>query len=323
MTMNITRSPFFQKTILLTLTIGAAHSVHAGFQFNPRNVVLGLRQSGGGSELTVNAGSISNLLALTTGQSVIITNLTSVQVVAAFPDLNNLSWSVSADVRDGGDATYPQGTLWVTRPRTVFNAQTTPWNRQSQFSQGGTASKIDGIGNNAAAYGNVQPTGPNNTSSGILIPAGSQYAYSTFMGGGNFAGAFQGNVEVTTDPDFDTAGQSVRADFYELKPGTGAGTYLGFFELDTNGVLTYKAGPSAAVIPQPSIVSIVRAGNLNTVTFTTVGGASYDLLASTNLLLPLASWTTVGSPMAGDGSNKALSDTTTEAQKFYLIQAHP
>jgi hypothetical protein len=320
--MNKTRSKIFQKTILLTLTLAAAGSAHAGFQYNPQDLVLGFRQSGGTSELTVNAGSVSNLLALSTGSSLTIANVTSAQLTTAFTDLNNLSWTACADRHTNNNVTYPLNTLWMIRQRDDLNTQTTPWNRQSQFGQGNTGGKIEAFAGGAVNHGTSVPTGPNNTSTGIIIPAGSaNYAYSYFVGGGDF-GTFVGNVEVTTAPDFITAGQPVRADFYELKPGSGSGTYLGFFQLNTNGVLTYTAGPSSVVIPSPTIVSIVRNQTTNTVTFTTVAGGTYNLRYTNVLSASVSAWPTVGSSVSGDGVNKSIVDVTTDEVRFYSISAH-
>src|SRR5262249_51360548 len=151
-------------------------------------------------------------------------------------------------------------TLWVTSPRSVApnNLPNTPgavWQRDSQFGQGTVGGKVDGIGNNAVTYGSGQATGTNNTSTGVLIPSGGNYSYSTLMGpAGNYVGAFQGNVEVKTASSFTTSLLPVRADLYQLLPGSGSGTYLGYFEFSTNGVMTYTAGPGKVLAPpQPTI----------------------------------------------------------------------
>jgi hypothetical protein len=321
--MKTKRSKFLQKTLMLTAAVAASQSVQAGFQYQPRSLVVGLRQSGGSSELVVNAGAISNLTSLASGSSITITSLTTDQLNSAFADLNDVSWSAAADVRLIDDPTYAYNTIWVTRPRSVFGSQTAPWIRKGETTLGNAAAKMDGIAGGAVNYGTTIANGADNTSTGIIIPAGLQpYAYSYFIGAnGNYLSAFQGNVETATPSDFSTAGQPVRADFYELQPGTGSGTYLGYFEFSPSGVLTYTAGPSSVVIPPPNIVSIDRTGNVNTITFSTVTGGNYTLRYSDDLTAPLANWTAVGSSTPGDGTNKSLTDTTTNTQRFYIISA--
>jgi hypothetical protein len=327
--MKLKRTQLFQhnhgKAAILVIAAGISNVTWAGFQYNPRDLIIGIRQDGGSFELAVNAGQVSTYYSLANGTTVTIANLSQYQLTNAFPDLNNLYWSAAADVRTTGDATYPLNTLWVTRPRDDFNTQTTPWNRQSQFAQGNSASKIDGIANGAVTYGNQVPSDAKNTATGIILLAGDPTAYSTFIGAnGNYNNAFQGDVEYSTAPDFQDAGTAARADFYQLKPGTGAGTYLGYFEFKTNGVLTYTSGAAVVTLPpRPSITNIDRNGSTTTISFTTIVGAHYTLKYSTSLSAPVGSWTTSGSPVTGDGTEQSIADTTTDGLRFYVISAAP
>ena len=212
----------------------------------------------------------------------------------------------------------------MTRARADLATQTTAWDRRSTAGQGNTAAKISGIGDYAVAYGNSLPTGANNTSTGIITPAApSQFAYGSYVGAsGDFLGTFPGSVEAITASDFTTAGQSIRADFYQLLPGTGPGTYLGYFEFKTDGTMTYTAAsPDVVVIPAPSIVSIDRTGTTNTITFTTVIGGNYTLRYSDDINTAVSGWTPLGSAIPGDGSNKSVSDITAGDHRFYVISA--
>ncbi len=87
------------------------------------------------------------------------------------------------------------------------------------------------------------------------------------------------SVEQTTPANFTSSGQPVIADFYQLLSAKSGqlGTYLGYFTFNTNGVLTYTAG--AMVVP-PTITSVTRNGTTNTISFTTVSGGNYSLLAT-------------------------------------------
>ena len=153
-------------------------------------------------------------------------------------------------MRTNGDATFPIETDWLTRPRQDLNTQSDPWPRRSRFTQANSNAKIDAIAGSAdvgaVSYGNQAPSGPTNTPTAVIIPDGlAPYAYSVFIGaGGNYAGTLPGVAETATGPTFTTDGLPVRADFYQLLPGTGDGTCLGYFELNPNGVMTYHSGPS-------------------------------------------------------------------------------
>ena len=326
--MTLKRLFFSYRTVGFAVSITALASAQAGFQYNARDLVFGFRD-GGTSELVVDAGPASTYYNLAVGNELIISNVTTQQLSDAFLDLNNLSFSAGADVRITSDPTYPFNTIWVTQARTDINVQTTPWQRRGQTQQGTTVGKIEGIVDptvGAVAYANSISTGPDNTSYGVIIPSDDpgHREYSTFMGSGNYAGTFPGVVELTTPPDFTTAGQVVRADFYQLKPGTGNGTYLGYFEFSPSGVMKYHSGASGSVtIPRPTITAIQRTGTTSTITFTTVSGGTYTLLYtdSAGLATPVSTWTS-GNSIAGDGTNKSLSDTSTGTVRFYAISAH-
>jgi len=324
--MNLKTTLTPQKYILLSLTLFAAGAAHAGFQYNPRDLVLGFRQDGGSAELVINAGAVSNFYSLPNGASITISSLTATLLTNAFADLNSLHFSASADVRTTGDVSYPFETLWALRPREDLNTQTSPWVCHSEYSQASTAAKVDGIANGAVSYGGQVPNGPLNTATGIILPAGGLSSYSTFMGAaGNYKSTFQGNAEVTTAADFTDAAQAVRGDLYQLLPGSGSGAYLGYFELNTNGVLKFTAGAAVVVIPRPTITGIVHQGTTNTVSFTTVVGGQYSLrfTNSTGLKAPMSTWPVSGSPVAGDGSGKSRSDVTSDAFRIYGISATP
>jgi hypothetical protein len=79
----------------------------------------------------------------------------------------------------------------------------------------------------------------------------------------NFNGAFTGNPEVTTLATFTTSGAVVRSDFYQLPPNdTGAGPvkYLGLFEFNTNGAMTYVAYATPPLISTLAATSITSVG---------------------------------------------------------------
>jgi hypothetical protein len=331
--MNLKQILFPQRAILLPIILAVAGSAYAGFTYNARDLVLGFRVDGGGDyEMTINAGPVSTFYSLPVGQTITVSNITPSLLTSTFGDLNNLDWSAAADVRTNGDASFPIQTDWVTQQRTDLNTQSTPWPTRSQFSQANANAKIDGIAGSpdlgAVSYGGQVPTGPTNTATLVVIPGGlSPYAYSTFVGNGNYNNTFPGVVEASTGPTFTTDGQVVRADLYQLKPSSpnGVGTYLGYFEFNTNGVMTYTSGPSGGItVPRPGITGVTRVGTTTTVIFTTVNGGQYSLRYTNNagLKAPVSTWPVAGSPISGNGSTNSISDVTGDAQRFYSISAH-
>ena len=73
----------------------------------------------------------------------------------------------------------------------------------------------------------------------------------------------------------------VRSDFYQLTPTSGyaLGTWLGYFELSTNGAMTYVAYPSTT----PVITSITRSGTTTTINYTTGLYGTYTLRGTNSL----------------------------------------
>ncbi|MEI9962350.1 MAG: PEP-CTERM sorting domain-containing protein [Limisphaerales bacterium] len=144
----------------------------------------------------------------------------------------------------------PPGLLWVTKARSDIGTQSSPWTANNFFAQGTTASRIDGIGGGGLDYGLSISAGPANTPSAIAIPYTFNFAgdtsYTLGIGdNGNFNGAFQGNIENTTPGSFTSGSTPVISDLYELDPADAgsAGTYLGYFQLDPNGTLTFNPVP--------------------------------------------------------------------------------
>lgn len=313
----------------LALFAGAAHA--APFLYSPGDLVLALRQSGNAFDYVVNLGKATNFNALPAGTSLALTNFRSDLFKIAFPSENGVKWSVAGANRPPVDPNYPLQTIWVTAPRLDPAVRSPAWLRKGQFVQGAAASQIDAVGANGAAASSSQPSGPDNTVTGVVIPLDTSFAISPLIGdAGDYVGTFQGNVESTTAEDFDgDAGNVSRSDLYELLPGTtAAGTantparYLGYFELRPDGTLTFST--SAPPPPKPNITKIARDGNVTTVSFTTVNGASYQLRATdaTGLTTPVSTWT-AGATIAGNGSERSLQDTSTSPIRFFTIEAKP
>jgi hypothetical protein len=205
--------------------------------------------------------------------------------------------------------------------------------------QAEAASQIDSIGNDAGNIASqvTTPFGTSPASSGTAVvePAGGtsgagsyfdayDYLMSTLGNlGGNFWGDVGGiSVEQSTATNFTSTIQSSRADFYQLmsvSSGSEPGTYLGYFDLSTNGVLTYTAGSSA--VP-PMITGITTAGGTNTITFTTLPGGLYNLVATNaaGLFTPVATWPVLAPTAIGTGSPAALTDVSSDGSRIYAVR---
>jgi hypothetical protein len=322
----------FQKVALSLAVLAVAGSGQAQtFNYNSDDLLVCFRNTGSAvNDLVVDCGPVSTFTNLATGNQIVINPAYYNGSQLASVGTNNLAWSAFAD--DNNSPFYVN--LWMTRPRPSFDTQSSPWSPGNLFAQGPTAGKIESVGNDALSIGLSLPAGPNNTTT-ALVEAESGHAqqgngsYVFYMGsGGNFSGAFPGNVEQTTPANFTTGAQNVRADFYQMLStnatvtGAQAVKYLGYFELSTNGVLTYTAGPSPSVVATPVITSITHSGTTNTITFTTGPSGTYSLQGTNSLTTGTSrtNWPVIAST-PGNGSPQFLNDVNTNAVMFYIISA--
>jgi len=216
-----------------------APQARAQTTYAPRDLVLGFRQVGGANDLEINIGQSSLYYGASSGFTV--PGVSASDINATFGNFNNVLWSVGATVRtgDGGDPSLTVGCLFVTRARTDPAVESVPWLRQSSGALAGTSTKIVSIANNFAGQ-----TPTINSLSATVIPDVSAQSYHTFVGGGNYGGTFQGNVENLTPGSF-TTGNSV-SDLFEILPGSGDSTYLGSFSFEPSGQLSFSP------VPEPS-----------------------------------------------------------------------
>lgn len=332
--MKIQRTnPFLRgcATLLAGFALFTGTLQAAPFLYAPGDLVLAFRQTGNASDYVVNIGKATNFSRLPAGQTVAIANLSVDQLNAAFPTVNGLKWSVAAANRPPVDTNYPIQTLWAVRPRLDAAVQSNPWLRKSTSVQGNAGSQIDGVGVNAALSSSLLPGGPNNTTTGVVIPVNAAFPIGPVLGtDGDYVGSFEGIVENLTADDFDSdPGNVSRSDLYEIIPGTRTGgtldtpgRYLGYFELKSDGTLTFNTGTAAP--PRPNITNITRDGNATVVTFNTVAGVNYRLryTNAAGLTSPISTWSTGGS-IAGTGSVLTLQDTHSDPIRFYAVEAQP
>jgi hypothetical protein len=327
--------PFISRTACLVLAFFAVVDfAEAQFNYNSGDVLVCFRNTASPrNDMIVDAGSVSTFTNLTIGQKITI-SYTGAQL--ANVGTNNIAWCACA-----ANYNFPTSdNTWITRPRTSLNSQTTPWTTGTPGFMSPVAGDIDG--NPSLGADATYISGAILDTATVIVETESGHTtaneasgdcYSFWIGAanssgiGNFNGDFQGVVEQTTPAGFTTGGQPVRADFYQLLSKSGTvngtpGTYLGYFEFSTNGVMTYTAGPSPLVVPPPTITAISSFETTNTITFTTVNGGTYNLIGTNILTAARTNWPVLGSSILGDGNPKSLTDVTTNSQRFYSISAH-
>jgi hypothetical protein len=326
------KSPLIRPCLPVAVLIaGAIPALADSFRFNftnlPPDVLVGFRQTGGAQELVADLGPASRFYQAAPGSRLVFNEFSEAQLTATFSGLDNLGIVACAAVRVTGDADRPLQTLWVTRRRADPATQSTPWNRQSSGGLANTATRISSIGSGTATYSSSTPEGPNNTATAVQLPATYSEGLSAYLGTGNFKATFQGNAENVTPVGFTDQASSIRSDFYEIRPGSGASLYLGYFEFTSAGELSFTAaGGSVSPAPAPHITGIAFEGGSAAVTFTTVAGPyQYQLLVppAAGLGAPLASWLPTGNTAAGTGSPQTLTDATANSAEFYAVRVQP
>jgi hypothetical protein len=310
------------------------------------DLMLGFRKTGanqGNYELVVNAGNISNLLAQAPGTVVPINNYSTSQLTDAFPNYNNLQWSVSATFSGFGTTWdgFAYYTIWFTQPRTIGGVQTTPPARGSgSGAQSPILQRILSIGNNANTLSTgLGTTNVDNNTLLVREPVNNANNYSVQIedpnnsASGDFHGYLPTTAENATPAGFTSA---VVSDLYQSVPvgsvdpntGTTSGNayYVGYFTLNPNGTMTFtRASTSVAQPPAPQIVTIARSGNTSTVFFTTTNGTFTYALYYTNsagLTTSVTNWPSSPTTLVGNGNTNSLPDITTDANRFYRVGAH-
>jgi len=349
--MNEIKMLFGRAVLFLTICAGTGVAQAQVFNYNPGgygtagDVLVCFRyvnpstSTPGNYELVVDCGSVATFTNMTAGQTKAITTFYSPSLLS-YVGTNNIYWSALAcySSADGKSAA-----VWLTRPRSDLNAQSAPWLCKNTSTENQPGGQIDTIGNDAMDISFINNT-PAQSATYLVEHLNSSssdfYSYSTLMGvnqdlAGSFWGDASGNkvLEQGTPSNFTTAGQSVRADFYQLlstnlianPTNNQAAKYLGYFEFATNGVMTYTAGPSPTVLTAPRIVSFTHAGNTSTIYFTTVGGGAFNYTLrgtnSTGLSAAKTNWPAIGSPIVGNGLTNSLAETTASSPRFYTITA--
>lgn len=243
-----------KMTILSAVAaVMAGFTAEAQFNYNTGDLLIGFR-SPSAQDLVVDIGSASLYTGATGPITISGTYFTSSQWTTAGIDVNNMFFSVFGDSVNND--------LWMTRVRSNNNNQTTPWTAGSIFAQGPTAGRIESIAN--GAIDNSGSSGSTDTA--VIMPSsynagGSDVSYTVGVGAnGNFGNTFQGIVEGATTTGFTGGSTPLILDLYELDTAHAGqpGQYVGNFELDPNGTMTFNVAP----VPEPTTLATFGIGML-------------------------------------------------------------
>jgi hypothetical protein len=245
--------------VLLAVAAGsllASQQSQAGITYSDGDLLLGFYQSPATQDLQVDLGSVSQITSLYGSGSTVSfsSKFTLTDLNTAFGGVNNLIFSITG-VQRTGNATYNNNTLWMSSARPDLTTQTSPYTRFSSSVQGNTGAKVQSLGNNMNGLTGTSSS-PN---SAIIVSPGALNSYEHIYGtSGTVGGTFQASIEAATPASFTTP--QVRLDMYELlanggtvgtagsAPSSGNGLYLGYFDLNSSGILTFTAVPEASTV---------------------------------------------------------------------------
>jgi hypothetical protein len=313
-----------KKIGLAVLLAGFAASdvmaVNTLTNYTSGDVLLCFRKPGN-FDLVVDIGPITTLTGLSANQRYPITSYTGTQLGQV--GTNGVDWSAFADTNSGA-------TLFMTRPRLTLSVAANAWTQKTGGSQTSVAGRIEEIPPGAVDNFGAGLNNPNSTSSAVIEEdssvgnvnyqaGGLSYHDALFgsYGSATFDGFFAGDPENTTLSSFTTGGTVERSDFFQLNPVPYvAGKWLGYFEFNTNGVMTYVAYPSTPAV----INSVSRSGNVTTINYNSGAYGVYSLRESSDLTVPVSSWTVLQT-LSNSANSVNVNDTTTDTNRFYTITA--
>ena len=192
---------------------------------------------------------------------------------------------------------------------------TTAYQGSSQESSG-LNGDISAVGARPVIY-NV----PSNSPNAYVIDTGGQYALASYditvTGGGSalkFVGQLGGDAPFTVQ-------QSIPGflDFWQVGtttvyPNPPADKLIGTFTIDTNGVLTFVAGPRPSTITAYSY-----SGGVSQLKFTTTVGNTYNVVYTNQLGGAVATWPVDATTVTGNGKVSTINHTTAGNTEFYRI----
>lgn len=264
--------PIKKLAVFALFTCVTASEVFSGTltSYSVGDVLICFRKSSlSGNDLVVDAGSIATFTNTTVNQHIPITAFNSTQL--GLVGINAMDFSAFSWFDDTVSPVSAQWTLFASRGRVTPYAKTSAYASSGASVQQLTVNNMQPVvfGAHDAATFNVNNTAtaviePDDTtaSPNTLYTTGTSYdsAVNGNSGNADFDGTFAGgNIEKLTYSGFNLGTNKTtiaRSDFYWIPPsGSGAVKYLGYFELSTNGSMTFVAQPTT-----PTITTLAATG---------------------------------------------------------------
>jgi hypothetical protein len=326
----------YRKTMLalagIALLSPVGHAVAQSLTPQLDDLILGFRTAGGQGQtvnLEVDLGNVSQFYNATPGT----TNSLPALSVQDLSSVYGANWSTRTDLVWGAVATAgraagtpdghaPLGTLWAT-DRTGQAA----WNRGSVFAQKTASPNIEAMivsGSAGSLYG-ATPTVNSSESATIDATQAGSWTIQDLKTASTSFGYWNPTIDdAVTNP---VSGQAVSA-LYELQPGSGVGSLLGYLVLTTSGLSFEAAVPSS-----PSIVSIAKSGNDIILTWAAPGGTTNVVQATggsngsytTNGFAAISAQIPNAGPLNLITTNQFTesSGATNRPSRFYRVQQVP
>jgi hypothetical protein len=301
-----------KKIILssIALLVLLATPMARAWSYSDGDLLLVFRN--GSYDIEYDLGSVSNLLGQANGYTTTITGWNSSLVTGLFgPDLTGVDVVLLAVTTPTNSA--PTAWLSGSEPNTTaYEVSSTSWSSDLYII-------INGIGTRPLIPFDVPPAAvtPTNAYSIQVLGEKKGASYDDIVSGGTFdsiqnlGGHATFTVEQTIPGSFD---------FWAIQPtsvypNSPPDTLVGTFNITTNGVLTFVAGPRAS-----SITGVSHTGNVSAIQFTTTVGNHYSVAYTNNIIPSSALWPVDANTLIGDGAIDTINHTNNnQSVEFYRI----
>ena len=286
-------------TILAAATLLSAPPARAWI-YNDGDVLLVFRKSG--QDIEYDLGSVTNFLGKTNGYTNNVTGWDPTQLTGA---VGSFIGAKAVFLATGQ-------TNYLSSPE----PNTTAYNIDAQ--------EADGLHGVISAVGTtpLYPLAiPSNSPNAYVIDTGGDFkasSYDSVVSGGQFNGVAQlgGNAPFTVEQVLPAS-----LDFWQIQPSSvypnpPPDKLIGVFNVATNGVITFVAGPR-----QSKIVSVTRSGTNSVVQFTTTVGNTYSVAYTNQLGGAASTWPVDTTTITGDGRSDTINHTNSGSVEFYRVTA--
>jgi hypothetical protein len=298
----------------VALLVLLATPLARAWSYNNGDLLLVFRN--GSYDIEYDLGSVTNLLGHANGYTTTITGWNSSLVTGLFgTDLTGVDVILLAVT----SPTNASPTAWLSGSEpntTAYEVSPITWSSDLY-------NIISAVGNRPLIPFAVPPAAVTPTNAYSIQVAGIDggASYDDIVTGGNPVGTLSGIQNLGGNASF-TVQQTIPGsfDFWAIQPSTiypnpPPDTLVGTFNITTNGVLTFVAGPRAS-----SITGVSHAGNVSAIQFTTTVGNHYSVAYTNKLNSSSASWPVDANTLIGDGAIDTINHTNNnQSVEFYRV----